>query len=86
MKEIQLTDLSCIQVTFPCYTFVCIYRSPSNTNANKFIDSLSTYLDNIKAHQNIVITGDINININTTDKTKEYSHERCNRLAYLNMC
>lgn len=85
IKEIKLMDASCVQLTVSNYTIICIYRSPSNTNANNFINSLSAHLDSIKTHENIIITGDININIKITEQRTEGSQERTNRLSYLNM-
>jgi hypothetical protein len=60
-----------------------IYRSPSNSNADYFISSLSSHLDTIKSNKNIVITGDININI--ADKIREQTIEQANRSNYLDM-
>lgn len=62
MKEIKLKHASCIQINVFDHIILCIYRSPSNANACNFIDSLGTHLESIKAHRNIIITGDININ------------------------
>lgn len=85
IREIKLTDASCVQVTLHGYIILCIYRSPSNKHADEFISSLCNHLDSMKSQKNIVITGDINININTTDKLIEHTYERKNRLSYLNM-
>lgn len=85
VREIQLTDASCLQVTLPNCTILCIYRSPSITNADSFINSLNAHIDSIKNQANIIITGDINITINITEKKDKDKRERANRLTYLNM-
>lgn len=85
VKEIRLTHASCLQVNIkPDLIVIGIYRSPSNTNADDFINSLSLHLDTISSsNKNVIITGDININL--IPKQEEQSYERSNRLNYLNM-
>lgn len=85
IREIKLIEASCVQVTLPNCTIICIYRSPSNTNAENFINSLSAHLNSIKTHKNIIITGDININIIINEQRTPTYQERVNRLLYLNM-
>lgn len=62
VDEITLEQASCIQIRYSDIVILGIYRSPSNTNAVKFINSLNTYLEAIKLTNTIIITGDININ------------------------
>lgn len=83
VKEISLSQASCLQLDVLNNTILCIYRSPSNTNTDSFVDSLSTHLESITSQKSIVIAGDININIIT--KPTEQSHEQKNRTNYLNM-
>jgi hypothetical protein len=84
VNEIHLTHASCLQISVsPDITILGIYRSPSNTKADDFIDSLNRYLNFISLNNNIIITGDININL--IHNQNELSHERSNRLGYLNM-
>lgn len=83
VKEIMLAHASCLQISMPNLTVLGIYRSPSNTNADYFINSLNEHLNSLKSCQNIVITGDININI--IHKTNGQTIERANRHSYLNM-
>ena len=64
VKEIRLSQASCLEVELLNNIIVCVYRSPSNTNAESFINSLNMYLETIKS-KNIIITGDININLIT---------------------
>lgn len=83
VKEIKLTHASCLQVNIDDVIILCIYRSPSINNADNFIHSLSIHLDTIKRHDKIILVGDININI--LPRITEKSHERNNRLLYLNI-
>lgn len=83
VSEVNLTHASCLQVSLPHVTILAIYRSPSVTNANDFILSLDKYLENINNSKNIIIIGDININL--ICRQNEQSHERLNRNCYLNM-
>lgn len=62
---------------------LCIYRSPSYTNAQDFINSLDKYLDLQRTQKNLIVTGDININIKL--KNDEPPRERKNRTSYLDM-
>lgn len=82
-KEIKLAHSSCIQLTVLDITILGIYRSPSNTVASCFIESLSNHLDKIKSNNNIIITGDININL--LQHENELHHDCINRTDYLNM-
>lgn len=82
-KEINLDHASCLQINILTATILGIYRSPSNQNASNFIDSLSSYIDTIKSQANVIITGDLNINI--ISHPHELSYERNNRESYLNM-
>lgn len=83
IKEIELCQASCLQLEIFNYVIMCAYRSPSYSNIDNFLDSLSIHLDTLNSQKNIVITGDININIKPKDK--ELSQERKNRISYLNM-
>lgn len=83
MKEIKLEHASCIQLSVFDHIVLCIYRSPSNVNANSFIDSLGTHLETIRDQRNIIITGDLNINL--IPRPNEGSNETNNRANYLNM-
>lgn len=83
VKEISLSQASCLQLNVLNNTILCIYRSPSNTNTDSFIDSLSTHLDSLTSQKNIIIAGDININI--IKKLTEQPNEQKNRINYLNM-
>lgn len=83
IKEIKLTHASCIQVDVLNNSILCIYRSPSIPNAESFINSLTTCINNLSTEKNIIIAGDININIRP--KETETSYEYKNRISYLNI-
>lgn len=83
IKEIILSQASCLQINTENYTILGIYRSPANVNADPFIASLNLHLDTLKSSKNIIITGDLNINI--VGKVDEQTQEKKNRLNYLNM-
>lgn len=83
VKEIKLSHASCLEITTSNLKILGIYRSPSNHNAENFISSLSDHIETIKMTKNIIITGDLNINI--IHKLNEQSYEHTNRLNYLNM-
>lgn len=85
VKEVYLDHASCLQIQTHNNnnTILAIYRSPSNNNADSFINSLNLHLDSLKTQKNIIITGDININ--TIPKETEQSYQYKNRLNYLEM-
>lgn len=47
IKEIRLTEASCLELDILNNKVLCIYRSPSNTNAENFVNSLGAHLDSI---------------------------------------
>ncbi|XP_047027733.1 uncharacterized protein LOC124635821 isoform X1 [Helicoverpa zea] len=83
VEEIQLDQASCLRLNILGCEVYCIYRSPSNSNIDRFTDSLSTHLNIQSSHINTIIAGDININIKVRET--ESSHDRKNRVSYLNM-
>lgn len=84
VKEVKLLQASCLQICFPSKLVVlAIYRSPSNPKSDEFINSLNDHLITIASSKNIIITGDININLISSET--EHSYDRTNRLNYLNM-
>lgn len=82
-REVKLTHASCLQLDILNFIILCIYRSPSNVNTDNFLESFGKQLDTLPVQKNIIIAGDININIRPKDT--EPSQERKNRLNYLNM-
>jgi hypothetical protein len=82
-KELNLKNATGIEIKIQNYVILGIYRSPSFSNAGEFITSLNNHLENINQCKNILILGDININLIITQNEKQ--HEKTNRLNYLNM-
>lgn len=66
--ELKIKDATCLEFTLSDIIILCIYRSPSN-NPTNFINALDAQLSTYKSNSNIMIIGDININIieNGTD-------------------
>lgn len=81
--EVNLKHASCLQISTPKLTILGIYRSPSNRDADEFIYSLKDHLELIKGTSNVILTGDININL--IPRQDEQPFERRNRLNYLEM-
>lgn len=83
IKEINLDQASCLQIDIFNHIILGVYRSPSNANTDRFTESLRKHLNTIKTCKNIVLTGDININL--IQKYNETSLDHKNRHNYLNM-
>lgn len=86
VEEVTLTHASCLQINFHSpneLTVLAIYRSPSKPKSDEFTNSLNNHLNTIASCKNIIVTGDININLIYNET--EHSYDRLNRLTYLNM-
>lgn len=60
----NIEEVTCLVVTYKNeFAFVCIYRSPSFHNIDKFINSIDSIINNIKQFRQIILIGDINIDI-----------------------
>lgn len=81
VQEIKITHGSCIQLDILNNTILCIYRSPSNSNSEMFLNSLCSHIETLQTKKGIIIAGDININI-ATKQTESYQEKR-NRTLYL---
>lgn len=80
-EEPQIIDANCLLLKLNNKTcIIAIYRPPSQTNINNFLNSLDILLRKLNSYQNIIICGDINIDIiqNTPDKR---AHDYLNLLA-----
>ncbi|KAL0838458.1 hypothetical protein ABMA28_016590 [Loxostege sticticalis] len=84
VREAALYGASCLEITLPNYKIVCIYRSPSEKDASKFIHSLDTYLSLPHMKTNVILTGDINIDIKVDNKDK-YCDQYLDMLASHNL-
>ncbi|CAH2087431.1 unnamed protein product [Euphydryas editha] len=82
VSELNLCEATGVLIVISDFSIFGIYRSPSQTNASKFIDSLDAQLAAI-THHSVLILGDINIDLIASPN--EHSYERSNRLNYLNM-
>lgn len=64
MTESRVDDADSILIQINNdFSLLAIYRSPSFTNTDKFLNSLDTTLLHLKNKQNIIVAGDMNINI-----------------------
>lgn len=74
--EPDFTDANCIQIKIGTDTCIfAIYRPPSFKEVTNFLSSLNQLLTTNASYSNMIITGDINIDIaegNTDPKTPEY--------------
>ncbi|CAH2108191.1 unnamed protein product [Euphydryas editha] len=79
IEEPIVTDATilCILVK-PNIVIIAIYRSPSTRNISTFIESFDKLLTQYKSYQNIVIIGDINIDI-------KVNNDDTNSAEYLNL-
>lgn len=79
VEEPLLLGCNCLLIKInPDIIVMAIYRPPSQ-NMDIFLDSLSATLSKISCHKNIILLGDININI-APGKTETHAHN------YLNIC
>jgi hypothetical protein len=79
--EPHIQDATCLTVKVnPNTLIIGIYRSPSIKNITPFLDSLDRFLINNKSYTNLIITGDINIDIKVNNYDSN-SHEYLNVLA-----
>lgn len=79
--EPSIQNASCLVALFTDIAIIGIYRSPSIRNTDDFVTSLQTLLDDYKCYKNIIITGDINIDIKP-DSTDTNSSNYLTSLAY----
>lgn len=80
INEPQFKDANCLTCILGKDTVIVgIYRSPAYTNMDNFTNSLNNLLISFKHFKNIVLTGDININICNISEpgTNEYLNLLC---------
>lgn len=79
VAEIPLTDATCLVIQIDSDTVVIgIYRSPSFSNIDNFITSLDSLLNTYRNRNNVIIMGDLNIDV-------KLNNEDRNSTDYLNL-
>lgn len=78
VQEPLFNQGNCLVLKFNDVAIISIYRSPSFKNIDTFLISLNNVLDNLSSFKNIVIIGDINIDIAPDSLTSDSS-------SYLNL-
>ncbi|CAF4850788.1 unnamed protein product [Pieris macdunnoughi] len=79
VEEIPLNDATCIAVVIDNHTAVNgIYRSPSQRSIDPFLLSLDKLLSQYKNYRNLILAGDLNIDIKSCNEDK-------NSEGYLNL-
>lgn len=80
VEEPKIVDCNRILISIGTDTAIlAIYRPPAFKNVNIFIESLNSSLQKLTHYQNLILIGDININIRP-DNCDSVAHE------YLNVC
>jgi exonuclease III len=80
-EEPVLCDANCLILKLPPSTcIIAIYRPPSHRYIHDFITSLDALLSNLSCFKNIIIMGDINIDI-SPDSRDSRQYEYLNLLA-----
>lgn len=80
-EEPELCDANCMLLKLgPDTCIIGIYRSPSQTNTTNFINSLDLLLHKLNKFKNIILCGDINIDIGP-DSIDNSKNEYLNVLA-----
>lgn len=74
ISEINLTEANCIKISLGSdLSIFAIYRPPCFKNLTPFLNSLQKLLDVNKNTQQLILAGDLNINLlNSNPKTNEY--------------
>lgn len=80
VEEPDCEDSNCLVIKISKQTaIIAAYRSPSYKKIDNFLQSLNGILQDLSLFKNIVITGDINININPNQSSVSQNE-------YLNVC
>lgn len=83
--EPQLQDGNCLVVVLDnLYTIICSYRPPSFGNPTRYLDSVDNLLKNLHCN-NVIFTGDININILTDTSIATCAGDYLNLMASYNL-
>ncbi|XP_072933722.1 uncharacterized protein [Epargyreus clarus] len=79
--EPNIKNASCLVLTLRDTVIIGVYRTPSIRNSDEFTSSLQSLLQNYNSYQNIIITGDVNIDIKI-DNNDSNSPNYLTTLAY----
>lgn len=72
--EPDFSDASCLVLKIGAeQAIICIYRSPSIADISNFLQSLNTLLTDLSSFKNIVIIGDINLDISCASSSNHIS-------------
>ncbi|XP_072931145.1 uncharacterized protein [Epargyreus clarus] len=74
VTEPYISNASCLVITFKDVILIGIYRTPSIRSTQDFTDSLQKLLHSYKNYKNVIITGDINIDIKDNSIDPNCSH------------
>lgn len=81
-NEPVMADGNCLVLEIDdLYSVVCSYRPPSYTNPTNYFYSLDNILHNLKLKNNVIFTGDININILESVTPSSHLSEYMNLMA-----
>lgn len=74
VEEPDISDASCLVLKIGTHkAVICIYRSPSFRDTVNFLESLDALLASLKCYKNIVMVGDINLDIaSTSNQISDY--------------
>lgn len=74
ITEIELCEANCLQIELePRTVILAIYRPSEFKNVGPFLNSLRKFLETLKTYKNIILLGDININLlKYEENTLEY--------------
>ncbi|CAH2083340.1 unnamed protein product [Euphydryas editha] len=81
IEEPTFQEGNCLIIKMKDMVIIAIYRPPSYKNIDKFLSSLNLVLNNVTNYNNIVVIGDMNIDIGT-DKTNINSDKYMNLTAF----
>lgn len=84
VKEVEITEGNCLILTIDStYSIVCSYRPPCFSSPINYLSSIQNILSNCST-ENIIFTGDINIDIMPTN-TNNYALDYLNLMASLGL-
>lgn len=83
ITEPSILEADCLNIELSNnFTIIALYRSPSFKNTDKFIESLDNHLSSFQQKSNILLMGDININIMPGGDDKNKNEYLCTTAAH----